>query len=59
MLFFPDRSGQGRKEIKTTYLDELVPAARDDDGVLGVGAETDARDPFGVALVGDGELAVT
>ena len=43
----------------STYLDELVPASRDDDGVLGVGAEADAGHPLGVALVGDGELAVT
>ena len=42
-----------------TYLDELVPSGRDDDGVLGVGREADARDPLGVALVGDGVLAVT
>ena len=41
------------------YLDELVPASRDNDGVLGVGAEADARHPLGVALLGDGELAVT
>ena len=44
---------------ESTYLDELVPAARHDHGVLGVGAEADARNPLGVALVGDGELAVT
>lgn len=44
---------------KETYLDKLVPARGDNDGVLGVGRETDARDPLGVALVGDGELAVT
>lgn len=44
---------------KNTHLDELVPASRDDDGVLGVGGEADARDPLGVALVGDGVLAVT
>lgn len=42
-----------------TYLDELVPAGGDNDGVLGVGAEADARNPLGVALLGDGELAVT
>jgi len=42
-----------------TYLDKLVPGAGDNDRVLGVGAEADARDPLGVALVGDGELAVT
>ena len=42
-----------------TYLHELVPAGGDDDGVLGVRAEADAGNPVGVALVGDGELAVT
>lgn len=41
-----------------TYLDQLVPASRDDDGVLGVGGEADAGHPLSVALVGDGELAV-
>jgi len=40
-------------------LDELVPASGDNDGVLGVGAEANAGNPLGVALVGDGELAVT
>ena len=44
---------------KSTYLDELVPAGGDNDGVLGVGAESDARDPLGVALLADGVLAVT
>lgn len=42
-----------------THLDELVPTSGDDDGVLGVGGEPDAGDPLGVALVGDGVLAVT
>jgi hypothetical protein len=42
-----------------THLDELVPSSGDDDGVLGVGGEPDAGDPLGVALVGDGVLAVT
>ena len=46
-------------KIVYTHLDELVPTSRDDDGVLGVGREADARDPLGVALVGDGVLAVT
>jgi hypothetical protein len=41
-----------------TYLDELVPASGDDDGVLGVGREAYARHPLGVALVSDGVLAV-
>lgn len=47
---------RGRGE---THLHELVPAGRDNDRVLGVGAEADARDPVGVALIGDGVLAVT
>lgn len=42
-----------------THLDELVPTSGDDDGVLGVRGEADAGDPLGVALVGDGVLAVT
>ena len=42
-----------------THLDELVPTRGDNDGVLGVGREPDAGDPLGVALVGDGVLAVT
>ena len=51
------RGSRNRKQ--KTHLDELVPAGRDDHGVLGVGAEADARDPVGVALLGDGVLAVT
>lgn len=39
-------------------LDELVPAAGDNDGVLRVGAEAHTRNPLGVALLGDGVLAV-
>lgn len=49
----------GKKSIVATYLHNLIPASGDDDGVLGVGAEADAGNPVGVALVGDGELAVT
>lgn len=45
-------------QMKKTYLDELVPAGGDNHGVLGVGGEADARHPLGVALVGDGVLAV-
>lgn len=41
-----------------TYLDEFVPTRRNDDRVLGVGAESHTGDPFGVSLVSDGELAV-
>jgi len=39
-------------------LDVLVPAAGDDDGVLGVGREPDAADPVAVTLVLDGVLAL-
>lgn len=42
----------------TTDLDELVPAAGNNDGVLRVGAEADARNPLGVALLRDGVLAI-
>lgn len=42
-----------------THLDHLVPASGDDDGVLGVRRESHAGDPLGVALFGDGVLAVT
>jgi hypothetical protein len=47
------------EERVSTDLDELVPTSGDDDGVLGVRGEANARDPLGVALVGDGVLAVT
>lgn len=61
---FGNVSGVGmRSPISTNfpqaYLHELVPAGGDNDGVLGVGAEANARNPVGVALVGDGVLAVT
>lgn len=49
----------GERRENCTHLDELVPTSGDDDGVLGVGGEPDAGDPLGVALVGDGVLAVT
>jgi len=39
-------------------LDLLVPASRDDQGVLSVGGEADAADPFGVTLILDGVLAL-
>jgi len=40
-------------------LDLLVPASRDDQGVLCVGGETNAAHPFGVTLILDGVLALT
>jgi hypothetical protein len=39
-------------------LDLLVPASRDDQGVLSVGGEAYAADPFGVTLILDGVLAL-
>ena len=53
------REENWRRGRAGTNLDELVPTSGDDDGVLGVGGEAHARDPLGVALVGDGVLAVT
>lgn len=51
--------GEVTGSVLFTDLDELVPAGGDNDRVLGVGAEADARSPLGVALLGDGVLAVT
>jgi hypothetical protein len=45
--------------VECTHLDELVPTSGNDDGVLGVGREAHAGNPLGMALVGDGVLAVT
>jgi len=42
-----------------SYLDNLVPASRDNDGVGGVRREADAGDPLGVAVLLDGELALS
>ena len=47
-----------RKGRFITYLDHLVPTGGDNDGVLGVRREPHAGDPLGVALLGDGVLAV-
>jgi len=44
--------------VSETYLDDLVPTSRDNDGVLGVRAESDTADPLGVTIVGDVELAL-
>ena len=43
----------------TAYLHELIPTSTDNDRVLRVGTEANARHPLGVALVGDGVLAIT
>ena len=40
-------------------LDQLVPAARDDQRVGRRGREAHARDPLGVAVLLDGVLALT
>jgi hypothetical protein len=44
---------------KDNYLDDLVPASGDNDGVGGVGREADAGDPLGVTILLNGELALT
>lgn len=41
-----------------TNLDDLVPTGRDNDGDDGVGREADARDPLGVAVFDNVELAL-
>ena len=53
------RKSEDQWRENPTHLDQLVPARGDNDRVLGVGGEPDARDPLLVTLVGDGELAVT
>lgn len=42
-----------------TYLNNLVPSGGDNDGVGGVGGESNARNPLGVALVLDVKLALS
>lgn len=44
---------------KSTHLYELVPTRADNDRVLGIWAESDARDPVSVSLLSDRELAVS
>ncbi|KAF0730094.1 hypothetical protein Ae201684_012390 [Aphanomyces euteiches] len=41
------------------HLDDAVPTSRDNQRVGGRRREADARDPFGVAVFGDGVLAFT
>ena len=50
------RRRMGRNEEKTN-LDNLVPSSGDDDRVERIRGESDARDPFGVTVLGDVELA--
>lgn len=45
--------------LSVAYLNKLVPTAADNNGVLGIRAESNARDPIGMSLLGDSELAVT
>lgn len=44
---------------KAPHLHELVPSARNDDGGLSVGAETDAANPLSVTSLLKGVLALT
>jgi hypothetical protein len=41
------------------HLDDLVPTSRDNHGVHRVGRESNARDPLGVTILGNVELAFT
>jgi hypothetical protein len=45
--------------MEIAHLHKLVPTGADNDRVLGVRAESNARDPVGVSLLSDGELAVS
>lgn len=47
------------EKVNIPYLNELVPSRGDNNWVLWVGAESNARNPIGVSLLVDGELAVT
>jgi hypothetical protein len=51
--------GVEEKRKERTYLDDLVPTGRDDDGDNGVGGESDTRDPFRVTIVNNVELALS
>lgn len=42
-----------------SHLNKLVPTTADNDRVLWVRAESNARNPVGVSLLGDGEFAVS
>ena len=41
------------------HLNKLVPSAANNDRVLRVRAESNARDPIGVTLLSDSELAIS
>lgn len=40
-----------KKKRKKVYLDHLVPATGDNNGVVAVGGEADTGHPLGVALI--------
>jgi hypothetical protein len=46
-------------ESEKTHLDDLVPSSRDNDGVHGVRGEPNARNPLGVTVLLDVELALS
>lgn len=56
--WLPHSSNHDFFRERNTHLDDLVPTSGDNDGVLGVGAESDAADPLSVALVNNVELAL-
>ena len=51
--------GRDAGQYATAHLYKLVPSGRDNDWILGIGTESNARYPLGVALVGDGEFTVS
>ena len=48
----------GQRGKRKAHLDDLVPSSRDDDGVERVRGEPHARDPLGVTVLLDVELAL-
>mmetsp|Transcript_9105 Transcript_9105/g.28847 ORF Transcript_9105/g.28847 Transcript_9105/m.28847 type:complete len:281 (+) Transcript_9105:58-900(+) len=54
----PHQVGAQLAVREVPHLDQLVPAARHDQRVGGRRREADARDPLGVAVLGDGVLAL-
>ena len=54
-----DEVGSELAVVKVPDLDELVPTGRHDNGLLEVGGEADARNPLGVTVLGDDELALS
>jgi hypothetical protein len=57
--FEGEKYGKYQVAKSNTYLDELVPTSRDNNGVGGVGGEADSGGPFGVTVLDNVHLALT